>query len=81
MRLNFTGSELKPLVVFSRNCRFSRVQNSPKPQTYATGRIRQMSHRIEGKIKKADKIVGNANPRTGKKFDVQVRLTRLGDLD
>ena len=42
---------------------------------------RQMSHRIDGKIKKADMIVGNANPRTGKKFDVQVRLTRLGDLD
>ena len=42
---------------------------------------RQMDHRIEGKIKKADKIVANANPSTGKKFDVKVRLTRLGDLD
>ena len=42
---------------------------------------RQMGHRIEGKIKKADKIVGNANPSSGKKFDVKVRLTRLGDLE
>ena len=41
---------------------------------------RQMSHRIEGKVKKEDKIVGNANPASGKKFDVKVRLTRLGDL-
>ena len=42
---------------------------------------RQMIHRIEGKIKKEDKIVGNANPNTGNKFDVRVRLTRLGDID
>ena len=41
---------------------------------------RQMGHRIDGKIKKEDKIVGYANPSTGKKFDVKVRLTRLGDL-
>ena len=42
---------------------------------------RQMDHRIDGKIKKEDKIVGHANPSEGKKFDVKVRMTRLGDLD
>ena len=41
---------------------------------------RQMSHHIDGKIKKEDKIVGHANPSTGKKFDVKVRLTRVGNL-
>ena len=36
---------------------------------------------LEGKIKKADEIVGTARPTGGAKFDVSVRLTRLGKLD
>ena len=42
---------------------------------------RHMDHRIEGKVKNEDKIVARANPRKGKKFDVKVRMKRLGDLD
>ena len=42
---------------------------------------RQMSHRVTAKMKKEDKILGHANPSSGKKFDVKIRLTRLGDLE
>ena len=41
---------------------------------------RQMDHRVEGKRKNEDKIVARANPKEGKKYDVKMRLTRLGDL-
>lgn len=36
---------------------------------------------MEGRIKKVDKIVGTARPSGGGKFDVNVRLTRLGGLN
>lgn len=42
---------------------------------------KQLSHRMEAKIKKEGKIVGRTHPGEGKKYDVKVRLTRLNDLD
>ena len=36
---------------------------------------------IEGKIQKAGKIVGTACASGVEKFDLRVRLTRLGGLD
>ena len=42
---------------------------------------RQLNQRVEAKIKEEGKIVGKSNASEGKKYDVKVRLTRLGDLD
>ncbi len=36
---------------------------------------------LEAKVKKEDKIVGTIRSKDGKKFEVKMRLTRLGDLD
>ena len=42
---------------------------------------RQLSTRLEAKIKKDGRIIGRSNPIEGKKYDVKVRLTHLSDLD
>ena len=42
---------------------------------------RHIHTRFEGKIKKEDKIVGKSHSIGNKKFEVKMRLTRLGDLD
>ena len=42
---------------------------------------KQLSHRLEAKIKEEGKIVGRSNPSEGKKYDVKVRLTHLSALD
>ena len=36
---------------------------------------------LDAKLKKQDKIVGKVRPKDGKKFEVKLRLTRLGDLE
>ena len=42
---------------------------------------RHLHTRFEGKMKKEDKIVGKSHAIGSKKFEVKMRLTRLGDLD
>ena len=41
---------------------------------------RHIHTRFEGKVKKEDKIVGKSHSIGNKKFEVKMRLTRLGDL-
>ena len=41
---------------------------------------RHMHIKLEAKVKKAEKIVGRARSKDGKKFEVKMRFTRLGDL-
>ena len=42
---------------------------------------RHLHPRFEGKINKENKIVGKSHAIGSKKFEVKMRLTRLGDLD
>ena len=52
-----------------------------KVRTIFGSKKKKLSLRLEAKIKKTDRLVGNANPSKGKDFDMKVRLTHLGDLD
>jgi len=58
-----------------------QVTQYGKVRTVYGSKKKQLSHRLEAKIKKEGKIVGKTNPAEGKKYDVKVRLTRLSDLD
>ncbi len=42
---------------------------------------RHMSISLDAKIKKEEKIVGRARSQEGKKIEMKMRLTRLGDLE
>ena len=42
---------------------------------------RRMHTRLEARIKNDHKLVGRMHSTSGKKFEVRMRLTRLGDLD
>lgn len=42
---------------------------------------KHMNTRLEAKIKKEGKIVGKSRLAEGKKFEVKMRLTRLGDIE
>ncbi|MGD8956029.1 MAG: hypothetical protein PVJ03_01755 [Chromatiaceae bacterium] len=58
-----------------------RVKQHGKVRTIFGQKKKLLSVRIEAKIKKADKIVGQARDAEGSKFDVKMRLIRLADLD
>jgi hypothetical protein len=42
---------------------------------------KEMDTRLEGNLKKEGKIVGRSQSTGNKKFEVKMRLIRLGDLD
>ena len=42
---------------------------------------KQFSTMIKGKIKKGGRIVATINPTDDKQFEINMRLSRLGDLD
>ena len=59
----------------------ARITQHGKIRTVFGSKKKQVDIQLEGKIKKADQIVGTAKPSGGANFDVSVRLTRLGRLD
>ena len=58
-----------------------KVKQHGKVRTVFGQKKKRMSIRMEAKIKKEDKIVGKAYASDSKKFDVKMRLIRLGNLD
>lgn len=58
-----------------------RITQFGQIRTVFGSKKKHVDTHIEGEIQKADKIVGMARPSGGEKFDVRLRLTRLGRLD
>jgi len=59
----------------------ARITQHGKIRTVFGSKKKHVDIQLEGRIKKADEIVGTARPSGGEKFDVSMRLTRLGSLD
>lgn len=73
-----TGSYEAGDGVFSANL---QINQYGKVRAVFGSKKRHMNTRLEGKIKKEDKIVCKSHSVESKKFEVKMRLTRLGDLD
>ena len=59
----------------------ARITQHGKIRTVFGSKKKNVDIQFEGRIKKANEIVGTARPSGGEKFEVRVCMTRLGSLN
>jgi hypothetical protein len=58
-----------------------RLTQHDQTRTVFGSKKKQVDIHIEGKIKKSGKVTAIAHPPGDSKFNIKMRLTRLGELD